>query len=439
MYQTVEGLRASGAIIFETVTGSHAYGTNTPKSDVDLRGLFILPQSWHLGIKPVPEEVAIEKQDTKYFELKKFVTLAADVNPNIIELLWPPDDCNRVVKWPYEMLRENRRIFLSRKALHTFSGYAYSQIKKAKGQNKMVHQDAKWEPGILWIRQMLKEGDASSEWVEKKYGSLVAKAILRGQDFISTLTEEEMDAVAAVSPDTAALVRPHHRDFCWVILKQSFTHEEWNKILAAKSFPSWPARPLHISRVGINLDRFHVAALEHTRDVYRLYDYGDDGKGVFRGDDLLVCEPIPVDHEWEKFSGMLIYNTDAYKDACSDWERYWTWRANRNEARWAAETGEKFEFDAKNLMHCMRLLWSGENLLVQGEPIVRFSGEKLEMLRKIRAGDMPYEQIMEMVESKMAALGPLADASPLPQKVDLDRINHLYLEIVHRWETEAAK
>jgi hypothetical protein len=150
--------------------------------------------------------------------------------------------------------------------------------------------------------------------------------------------------------------------------------------------------------------------LEHTRDVFRLYHYGPEAKGVFRGDEAvgglggqaLVCESIPTEDEWSKLFGLLIYNQDAYKDACGDWERYWTWRANRNEARWASEAGEKFDYDAKNLSHCMRLLWSGENLLKYGEPIVRFSGEKLEDLRRIRAGNLQYEEIMAKVEAIQA-------------------------------------
>jgi hypothetical protein len=82
----------------------------------------------------------------------------------------------------------------------------------------------------------------------------------------------------------------------------------------------------------------------------------------------------------------------------------------------------------------MRLLWSGENLLKYGEPIVRFSGEKLEDLRKIRAGNLPYEEIMAKVEAKMEELKAVEASSPLPKTVNLDKINELYLGIVKEWE-----
>jgi hypothetical protein len=340
LFQTVEGLKQSQSIIFEAISGSHAYGTNVPTSDIDIRGLFILPSNWHLGIKSVPEEVSMSNQDTKYFELKKFVTLAADVNPNIIETLWSPEDCNRIVKWPYERLKANRSLFVSRKAFHTFSGYAYSQIRKAKGQNKMVHQDAKWEPGVLTLRAALKGGIISSDWVVKTFGNLVADSVLRGQEFNSLSSSERMDSF--LEQDVIRdLRRPSHRDFCWVVLRDAFDPGQWSAILRGNSFPLWPARPLHVDRLadmGIKLEEAHAAALEHTRDVFRLYHYGSEAKGVFRGDEavgglggqVLTCESIPVDDEWSRFFGLLIYNQDAYKDACGDWERYWTWRDRKS-------------------------------------------------------------------------------------------------------------
>ena len=40
---TIEELRKSGWIAFEYIRGSHAYGLNTETSDVDMGGVFILP------------------------------------------------------------------------------------------------------------------------------------------------------------------------------------------------------------------------------------------------------------------------------------------------------------------------------------------------------------------------------------------------------------
>ena len=206
-------------------------------------------------------------------------------------------------------------------------------------------------------------------------------------------------------------------------------------VLIRKDGVDVPARPLRFDAAkpwpsGITLENCHAAALEHTHDVFRLYYYGAEAKGVFRGNDLLVCESIPVEDEWDKFRGLLIFNENAYEDAVNDWNRYWQWRANRNEARWAGKTGELFEYDSKNLMHCMRLLWSGENLLRHGFPIVRFDGPRLERLKLIRAGVLPYEEIMAEVEAKMEELKTIEKTSPLPASANANRIDELYLEAV---------
>ena len=435
MYQSVEGLQGSGSIIFESVVGSHAYGTNTPSSDTDVRGVFLAPQKWHVGLHGVPEEVAIDKQDIKFYELKKFVRLASECNPSIVELLFMPEFCVRKVTPVYQKLIDNRDVFMSRQAFRTFSGYAYSQISKAKGQNKMIHQDAAWEICVAKARTLLQTGEIDQLWVQEKMSKDVLKALMRNQPELPFELPNRAGMNACLGyPDIARLQRPTHAQFCWLIPREAFTDEDWREKLGVTA-PAWPARPLRFDAAkpwpsGITLENCHAAALEHTHDVFRLYYYGPEAKGVFRGNDLLVCESIPVEDEWDKFRGLLIFNENAYEDAVSDWNRYWQWRANRNEARWAGKTGELFEYDSKNLMHCMRLLWSGENLLRHGFPIVRFEGERLERLKLIRAGVLPYEEIMAEVEAKMEELKTIEKTSSLPASANAKRIDELYLEAV---------
>jgi predicted nucleotidyltransferase len=125
--------------IFETVAGSHSYGLNNEHSDIDLRGIFVLPTSFHIGLKEPPKQVADEKNDITFYELKRFFELASGCNPNIIELLYMPDDCIKKKTELMDVLIKNRSMFLSKKAFYTFSGYAHAQIKKAKGRNKWVN------------------------------------------------------------------------------------------------------------------------------------------------------------------------------------------------------------------------------------------------------------------------------------------------------------
>ena len=136
---TLSELKFRDLMIFECVAGSHAYNLDIPTSDVDTRGVFMLPPRDYLRVSPLPQQVGDEKQDTIFYELRRYFELAADCNPNIIELLWTDPADIRICKPAMRYVLDHREIFISRKAYHTFSGYAFAQIKKARGQNKLVY------------------------------------------------------------------------------------------------------------------------------------------------------------------------------------------------------------------------------------------------------------------------------------------------------------
>jgi predicted nucleotidyltransferase len=133
----LEQLNASGNIIFECVAGSVAYNLNTPKSDIDLRGIFI--DDDHFSLNDRIEQVSDKTNDITYYELRKFLSLARNCNPNIIELLWVPEQHVSILVGPMKKILQNRDMFISKKCYHTFSGYAHNQISKAKGQNKWIN------------------------------------------------------------------------------------------------------------------------------------------------------------------------------------------------------------------------------------------------------------------------------------------------------------
>lgn len=131
----LQDLRDRNLIIFECISGSNAYGTNTPTSDTDIRGVFILPQDDLYGLTNV-EQVADDRNDIVFYELGRFVDLLTKNNPNILELLCTPADC--VLHRDPLMDRLTTELFLSKLCRDTFAGYAISQIKKARGLNKKI-------------------------------------------------------------------------------------------------------------------------------------------------------------------------------------------------------------------------------------------------------------------------------------------------------------
>lgn len=126
-------------IIYKIISGSHLYGLNTPKSDVDVRGIFLLPNTDLITLNNYVEQVSDDTNDTTFYELNRYANLLLQNNPNILELLYAPKDKilinNNLF---YNEFIKNRDTFLTTKCKETFGGYSISQIKKARGLNKKI-------------------------------------------------------------------------------------------------------------------------------------------------------------------------------------------------------------------------------------------------------------------------------------------------------------
>lgn len=136
-------LEAEKNCIFKYVSGSNAYGTNTEESDEDIRGVFINPLKELFYIYTSEENIGgnqtVRSSDTdsELHELRKFLKLASDCNPNIIEFLYV-DRLILHTSDAWEKIKENRQLFLSKKAKFTFSGYAIAQLKRIKSHRRYL-------------------------------------------------------------------------------------------------------------------------------------------------------------------------------------------------------------------------------------------------------------------------------------------------------------
>lgn len=126
-------------IIFKGIVGSHAYGTNTPKSDIDIKGVYNASMIDVMGFN-YKKQIEVSK-DEVYYELKRFIELAVKANPTILEMLYLPEDKIIFQSEAWLELKKHRHIFLTKKCAQTYAGYAVSQLRKAKGLNKMIN----WE------------------------------------------------------------------------------------------------------------------------------------------------------------------------------------------------------------------------------------------------------------------------------------------------------
>ena len=133
--------------IFLCKSGSHVYGTNTPASDDDYRGIFVAdPKFIRTPYHNIYEYRDPNEKDSVSYELSKFMQLYTDCNPNIVEFLWIDESDILVTSPAYELLRKYRYELLSSKAALTFSSYAISQMKSMVNKSKWENNPQTKEP-----------------------------------------------------------------------------------------------------------------------------------------------------------------------------------------------------------------------------------------------------------------------------------------------------
>jgi predicted nucleotidyltransferase len=140
-----QSLRSKNTILFVN-HGSYAYGLSTPESDQDYKGILIPDKKYFFGYLNRIEQQEYKNPDITVYEIRKFFKLAADCNPNIIEILWV-DESDIVQSSIYgDKIIQNRDKFLSKKARYTFSGYAHSQLKRIKTHKKWLLNPVERKP-----------------------------------------------------------------------------------------------------------------------------------------------------------------------------------------------------------------------------------------------------------------------------------------------------
>lgn len=128
-------------LIYQYIRGSKAHGISTPQSDTDMGGVFVAPATQLLGLGTnYKDEIADEKHDVVYWELRKFMGLLLKSNPTALESLFVDKEFQLQVNPCMGFLFEHRDMFLTKACFNPFGHYAADQIRKARGQNKMINQ-----------------------------------------------------------------------------------------------------------------------------------------------------------------------------------------------------------------------------------------------------------------------------------------------------------
>jgi predicted nucleotidyltransferase len=233
---TLERVRERDLLLFDAVSGSRSFGTHHAGSDTDLRGVFVAPDSFLTGLETI-EQVSDEKSDEVYYEVGRFVSLLLANNPNIIELLFTPEDCLRHRHPAFDLIKPED--FVSKLCRQSFGNYAMGQIRKARGLNKkIVNPEPEKRRHLREFCHVLKEQGSMpiADWF----------------------------AEAGLKEDDCALVAVQHAPGTYAI----FHHPEGRGIFAKKDdsavlCSSVPKEATPVAWMNCNLDAFKAHCRAH--------------------------------------------------------------------------------------------------------------------------------------------------------------------------------
>lgn len=370
--------------LFIAIRGSQAYGTQLPTSDIDYAGVYIQSQSDIYGNR-YKEQINDDKNDTVFYEVKRFLELVASNNPTILELLNTPEDCI-IYKHPlYDLILEKKDQFITKVCAKSFGGYGIQQIKKAKGQDKKQN----WEKEKVTRKDLLdfvyvieneksipwKEWNSTRGFVEKFIG---ITNVPNARDLYAAYFD--YDAHVLFSEDVPELLQAE--------LKKKRKEEGLPMGFGYKG----------LVKVG-------------------------EGANAAESNQLRLSS-IP---KGQKAIANIVYNKDAYTQHCKDYKSYQEWLDNRNEQRWIDVKSHGQKIDGKNMMHCRRLLEMAREI-GEGKGVIVRRPNAQELIA-IRKGEVDLQSLIDHAESELKSIDELFAKSNLPDSVDPKLIHELLVEI----------
>lgn len=371
-------LKRNGYILFETIVGSQAHGTNTPQSDIDRAFVYILPEDDILGME-YKDQLKIHK-DYMGYEIRRFLELLKKGNPTVLELLYSPDDCVLIKHPSFDILLKERTKFVTKVCENSFHGYAKQQRTKAEGLEKLMN----WE-----AHRVTKKTPIDFCYIPQGYNSIPATYWLDqrklDQKFCALTSVSHCRDLFAVFYDIDA-----HNCFSELV---EFEEREANKHLRKEN-----GFTMGLGYKGI--------AFEDSNDI-RLSN-------------------IPFE-ERKKSICQLSYNKDSYRKHCDDFKKYQEWLEKRNENRWVEIKGHGQKIDGKNMMHFMRLIMIGKEI-AEGKGINIRRPDAVELL-KIRKGEVSLQELFDKSDELLLEMKEAFKIANLPDEISHRYIHNLLVKI----------
>ena len=431
---TFEDIRDKGLLLYEYVRGSVSQGINTPLSDIDHGGVYLAPAEQLLGLGiDYQDEIKSEKGDDDWMELNKFMRLLLKSNPTVLESLFIDD---KYVLYEHPIMTEikkHRNEFITKECFSGFIGYSCEQIKKCRSLKKLFVQPIVERKTVLdFCYTFYKQGSTKIEnWLDyrglkQKYCGLVNIPNMMetigvyydwGNQFLNeNIHIEELygayDNIGTYSTTD-------------IITKMKKSTDDGEKLKLEEDL-----KKCHMcNMVEFIMDFYHLDDMFALRDWY--YEQSPIGyKGIVNEkgtSNELRLSSVAKD---EKPVCYMTYNKNAFSSHCKDYKEYKDWEKNRNPVRYLQNKGK--QFDRKNVAHAIRLMHMGIEI-ARGEGVkVDRTNIDRDFIMNIRNGDLSYEDIISYLEDKKIEMEDAMTSSTLPEKIDIEKINDLLIEIRKR-------
>ncbi|GGH15614.1 DNA polymerase beta superfamily protein [Pedobacter zeae] len=172
-----------------------------------------------------------------------------------------------------------------------------------------------------------------------------------------------------------------------------------------------------------------LSKIPNVKNLYALF-YDAEKKFGYKGiankeiaNDVSVSS-IP---NGEKEIGYLFFNQDSYSSYCKEHNEYWEWVEKRNEARFTLNKSHGKDYDAKNMMHTIRLLQVALEIVRDGKLNVK--RQNRDELLSIKRGEFEYNEILKMAENLILQIEKEILTSKLQEKPDAKLIESLLVEM----------
>ena len=441
-------VRKSGALLYEYIRGSQAYGTALPTSDVDMGGVYICRPDTLYGLRGrYQEQIADDKNDVVWYELGRYVALLLESNPNMIESLYIPDRC---VVYEHPIIKElktNRDMFLTQECFKSFIGYATTQIQKARGLNKKcVNQITERKTPIDFCFTFKNQGTTPiSAWLDENG----LKQIYCGLNHLPN-----MNQMYGLFYDWGQHLHMEWKtpeEFANFMYNASYWSEE-NKQenMAAKPFiysiqdynpELWQTiKPLKLHEIP-GCDNFYQAQEWNRKRWIKLYHeitpkgYHGIQKESGTSNDIHLDSIVKFD----KPLCYMSYNEDGYQSHCKQYKEYKDWEKKRNPQRYLENMNNGRGYDAKKVAHSVRLLHMGIEIATTGHFNVDRTNIDRDLILDIRAGKYKYEELIERLVKDKACLDDAIKTTKLPVSVNADDINQLLIDLRNKYYSENGK